>query len=352
MVLESFEIIRVLLLTAVSFVVAILWLPLLLRFLIRMKAGKSIRDGGDTPVFSGLHAKKAGTPTMGGILIWVTVPVVALVIWGASLLFPNSTLTDWNFLTRAQTLLPLGALVAAALVGLADDYFNIRKKGGGGGGGLKIRHKLLLYFGMALAGAWWFTVKLDWDLLHVPFLGSFNIGWWYIPFFLLVIVATSFSVNETDGLDGLAGGTLFTSFGAFAIISFAQGKYDLAAFCGVIIGALLAFLWANIHPAKWFMGDTGSMSLGVTLGIVALLTNSALFLPFIGLIFVMESLSVLLQVASKKIRKKKIFLSAPIHHHFEALGWPESAVVMRFWLISMVAAAVGTALALLDALLF
>jgi len=144
---------------------------------------------------------------------------------------------------------------------------------------------------------------------------------------------------------------LFTSFGAFAIIAFAQGKYDLAAFCGVIIGALLAFLWANINPAKWFMGDTGSMSLGVTLGIVALLTNSALFLPFIGLIFVMESLSVIIQLTSKKIRKRKIFLSTPVHHHFEALGWPESAIVMRFWVISMVSAAVGTALALLDALI-
>lgn len=350
MVLESFEIIRVLLLTAVSFVVAILWLPLLLKMLIKFRMGKSIREAKDAPVFAGLHAKKSGTPTMGGLLVWVTVAAVAIALWLVSVIFPNSVLSDWNFLTRAQTLLPLGALVAAALVGLADDYFNVRKIGPGGGG-LKLRHKLLLYLGMALVGAWWFTVKLNWDLLHIPFVGSYNIGLWYIPFFLLVIVATSFSVNETDGLDGLAGGTLFTSFGAFAIISFAQGKYDLAAFCGVIIGALLAFLWANINPAKWFMGDTGSMSLGVTLGIVALLTNSALLLPFIGLIFVMESLSVIIQMTSKKIWKKKIFLSTPVHHHFEALGWPESAIVMRFWVISMVAAAVGTALALLDALI-
>ena len=162
------------------------------------------------------------------------------------------------------------------------------------------------------------------------------------------MVATSFSVNETDGLDGLAGGTLLTSFGAYGAIAFSQGRFDLAAFCGVIIGALLAFLWFNIPPARFFMGDTGAMSLGVTLGIVALLTNSLLLLPVIGLIFVIESLSVLIQTASKKLRGKKIFISTPIHHHFEAIGWPESKIVMRFWVISGVSAVVGVILSLLD----
>jgi len=194
-------------------------------------------------------------------------------------------------------------------------------------------------------------VKLDWDLLHIPFVGDFNIGMWYVPFFILVIVSTAFSVNEADGLDGLAGGALLTSFGAYAVIAFAQGRYDLAVFCGVILGALLAFLWFNIHPAKFFMGDTGAMSLGVTLGIVAMLTNSALFLPIIGFIFVLESLSVIAQIFSRKVLKRRLFKSAPIHHHLEAIGWPEPQIVMRMWVISMIAAAVGVSFVLIDALI-
>ncbi len=253
-------------------------------------------------------------------------------------------------MTRSETLLPLGALVASAVVGFVDDYFNVRGIGPKGGG-LRMRHRLLIYTGIAIIGAWWFQTKLDWDLLHVPFVGDFNIGLWYVPFFIFVIVATAFSVNEADGLDGLAGGTLLTSFGAFAIIAFSQGRYDLAAFCGVILGALLAFLWFNIHPASFFMGDTGAMSLGVTLGIVAMLTNSALFLPIIGFVFVIESLSVLAQWFSRVVFKRRLFRSSPLHHHLEAIGWPEPQIVMRLWVISMVAAAVGASFVLLDVLI-
>lgn len=320
-----------------------------MRLLTRWRAGKAIRPGEETPVYAKLHAKKSGTPTMGGILIWGTVLVLAVALSAISQSAPGTFLEHLNFLSRSETLLPLGALVASAIVGFVDDYFNIRGLGAHGGG-LRARHRLLIYTVIASVGAWWFWNKLDWDLLHVPFVGDFNIGLWYIPFFIFVIVATAFSVNETDGLDGLAGGSLFTSFGAFAIISFAQGRYDLAALCGVIIGALLAFLWFNIYPAKFIMGDTGAMSLGVTFGIVAMLTNSALFLPIIGIVFVLESLSVLLQLAWRKVFKQKLFLSAPFHHHLEAVGWPEPQIVMRLWVVSMMAAAIGIALALLDAL--
>lgn len=339
--LESFEITRVLLLAAIAFVAAFLWAPMLLRVLKRYGARKTVRPAGETPVFASLHAKKAGTPTMGGLLIWVTVLVLALALG-----FTNNA---FNFLSRSQTWLPLGALVASALVGVVDDYFNIRKMGAHGGG-LRARHRLLIYTLIASFGAWWFVDKLDWSLLHVPFMGTYDIGLWYAPFFILVIVATAFSVNEADGLDGLAGGTLLTSFGAFAIIAFAQGRFDLAVLCGVILGALLAFLWFNIYPAKVFMGDTGAMSLGVTLGIVAMLTNSAFLLPVIGIVFVLESCSVLLQIGYRVLLKKKLFRSAPFHHHLEAIGWPEPQIVMRLWVVSMVAAAVGVALSLLDAL--
>jgi phospho-N-acetylmuramoyl-pentapeptide-transferase len=350
MTLESFEIVRVLLLSTIAFVVAFAWAPLLIRLLERWKVGKAIRSHKDAPVFAKLHKNKGGTPTMGGFLIWVTVLFLALAFFYLAPFLPEgSVLARLNFLSRSQTLLPLGALVASAIVGFVDDYFNVRKIGPKGGG-LRMRHRLLIYTAIAVVGAWWFRVKLDWDLLHIPFIGDFNIGFWYVPFFILVIVSTAFSVNEADGLDGLAGGALLTSFGAYAVIAFAQGRYDLAVFCGVILGALLAFLWFNIHPARFFMGDTGAMSLGVTLGIVAMLTNSAIFLPVIGFIFVLESASVIAQIGSRKLFKKRLFKSSPIHHHLEAIGWPEPQIVMRMWVISMIAAAVGVSFVLLDAL--
>lgn len=350
MTLESFELIRLLLVTTVAFLLAFALAPGLIHWLKVKKMGKSIRIAAETPVFAELHAKKAGTPTMGGILVWGTVLLLALGFAAIGRLFPGSMFDDLSFLSRPQTLLPLGALVASALVGLVDDYLNVRRIGAHGGG-LRARHRLLVYALIAAVGAWWFYSKLDWDLLHVPFWGTFNIGWWYIPFFLFVIIATAFSVNETDGLDGLAGGTLFIAYAAYAVIAFAQGRYDLAAFCGAIIGALLAFLWFNIHPARFFMGDTGAMSLGVTLGIIAMLTNAAFLLPVIGLVFVLETVSVLLQLTWRKLFKKKLFKSAPFHHHLEASGWPEPQIVMRLWVVAFVAAALGVALALLDALI-
>ncbi|MCD4760572.1 phospho-N-acetylmuramoyl-pentapeptide-transferase, partial [bacterium] len=194
----------------------------------------------------------------------------------------------------------------------------------------------------------WFYFKLDWDVIRIPFLGVFQMGWWFIPFFIFILVATAFSVNESDGLDGLAGGIVLAAFAAYGTIAFVQGNYNLAAFCGVISGALLSFLWFNINPARFFMGDTGAMSLGIALGIVAMLTGYPLLLPIIRFLLLLQSLSVIIQIASKKIRKKKVFLSAPLHHHFEAKGWPETKVVMRFWVISAVFAVLGLIIAVID----
>ncbi|MDD3711183.1 MAG: phospho-N-acetylmuramoyl-pentapeptide-transferase [Patescibacteria group bacterium] len=342
------QIIKILFLATLAFVFTILWTPILTNFLYKHKLGKKIRNSGDTPIFSELHAHKAGTPTMGGVLIWGTVLVFILVFYFLYYFFPNDFTSTLNFLSQKETLLPLGALIASALIGLVDDWLDIRGKGVFGGGGLKMRHRLLIYTLIAIIGALWFYFKLDWTTIHIPFLGYFQISWWYIPVFIFVIVSTSFSVNETDGLDGLAGGTLLISFASYAIISFVIGRYDLASFCAVIIGALLVFLWFNIPPARFYMGDTGSMSLGVTLGIIALLTNNVLILPFIGFIFVVESLSVIIQILSRKLRKKKVFLSAPIHHHFQARSWSESKIVMRFWLIAGVMATVGLIIFLAD----
>ena len=344
---DLFQISRILGLAALSFVVAFLFTPLLTRFLYKYRAGKQIRTEG-APIFQQMHQKKAGTPTMGGLLIWLTIVFLALLFWGLDKMGFNSIITKLNFLNRSQTLLPLGALVASAIVGFIDDLLGVMKVGSKGGG-LQMRHRLIIYTAIASFGAWWFFSKLDWSTVHIPFVGNFDIGWWYILVFIFILVATSFSVNETAGLDGLAGGTLLTAFGAYGVIAYSQGHFDLAVFCGVTIGALVAFLWFNIYPARFFMGDTGAMSLGVTLGIIAMLTNQFMLLPLIGFILMIESLSVIIQFLSKKLRHgKKVFISAPIHHHLEAKGWPETKVTMRFWIISWVMATLGLVIAFLD----
>lgn len=344
--MQNFYLIKSFFLTTLAFIVAIFSTPLLTHFLYKYRFGKQIRGGEAAPIFAKLHLKKSGTPTMGGILIWMTVLVLALGFFYLGKIFDHAWL-GFNFLTRSQTLLPLGVLVASALVGLVDDYLDVRGLGPEGRG-FKVSQRLILYILIAIVGAWWFYVKLDWDVIHVPFWGNYEIGLWYIPLFIFIIVATAFSINEADGLDGLAAGILLASFGAYGAIAFLQGKMELAAFCGVIVGALLAFLWFNINPARFFMGDTGAMSLGITLGVIAMLTNYALLLPIICFLLVVESGSVLIQVLSKKIRKKKIFRSTPIHHHLEALGWSEPKIVMRFWVISGVTAVIGLILVLLD----
>ena len=340
-----FPIIKILFIAALAFIVTILWTPVLTHFLYKYKLKKKVRAEGKTPIFTFFHKKKQGTPTMGGVLVWITVAFLAVGFWLlARAVGPDSFLSDFNFLTRKQTLLPLGILIFAAIIGLFDDLIGVFKKSGG----LRIRRRLILYTIIATVGALWFYFKLDWDLLHIPFLGDFNIGLWYIPIFIFIVAATAFSTNETDGLDGLAGGVLLVAFSAYAVISYSQGRLELATFCGAIAGALLAFLWFNIYPARFFMGDTGSMSLGITLGVIAMLTNSALFLPFIAFILVIESLSVIIQVGYRKLKRKKLFLSTPIHHHFEGRGWPETKVTMRFWIISGVMAAVGLILYFID----
>lgn len=335
-----FEAVRVLILTTIAFLVALAITPFCYRLLQKFGFSKQIRTKEGAPIFSELHSKKSGTPTAGGIIIWVTILGLAGVFWFLSRIFDGAW-DYFNFIDRAQTYLPLAALFAAALLGLADDWLGALRLGGAPGGGLKIRYKLIVYTIVAAVGAWWFYYKLEWNTLFVPFVGNVFVGPLYIPIFLFIIIASAFSANETDGLDGLFGGVALFAFVALTTVAFALGRYNLAVFGGVTIGALLAFLWFNIYPAKFFMGDTGSMSLGITIGVITMLTNTALLLPFFAVILVVESLSVIFQLASKKLRGRKIFLSTPIHHHFEALGWPESQVTMRFWIISAVFSALG-----------
>jgi phospho-N-acetylmuramoyl-pentapeptide-transferase len=335
----QFQAIRLLVLTGVAFVIALYITPLVTKLLYKYKVGKQIRQSGDTPIFSSLHKGKEGTPTMGGVIIWVTVLGLALIFFLLNYFFGD----NWgyfNIVNRAETYLPIVAMFIAALLGFVDDIFGILHIGPKGGG-ISVKRKLLVYLFIGLIGAYWFYVKLGWTTLYIPFAGFFQIDGWYIPIFLFVIVASAFSANETDGLDGLLGGVSLFSFSSLAVVAFVMGRFDLAVFSAMIVGALLAFLWFNIFPARFFMGDTGSMALGITMGVIALLTNTALLLPFFAPILVIESLSVIIQMISKRVFKKKVFLSTPIHHHFEALGWHESRVTMRFWIISAVSNGLG-----------
>lgn len=334
------ELTKIFLLTSLSFLGALLVTPLLTNFLYTHKLGKQIRDDGSTPLFSKLHAQKAGTPTMGGILIWGTTLALAVIFWCGDRLFHFRGFHFFNFLTRKETLLPLGAFIGASLVGLLDDWLDVRQLGHKGRG-LRFRIKFWLYGFVAIIGAWWFYFKLGFSAVHIPAYGDLQLGWFFIPFFIFTVIGTSFAVNQTDGLDGLAGGTLLIAFFSYGLIAYFQGKSDLASFLGVISGGLLAFLWFNVFPARFIMGDTGSMGLGVLLAIVAFLTNSVFILPIIGCVFVIEAVSTIIQLVSKRFFKKKVFLSAPLHHHFEAVGWPETKVTMRFWIIAAVMSILG-----------
>lgn len=329
---ETETLIRILLLGFLGFLVSMLITPIYTTLAYSGQWWKKPRTttttGEKAKLFTKLHAEKHKRliPTMAGMIIVVSVAVVTLL---------------FN-LSREQTWLPLAAFVGAAAVGLLDDIINIRGSGQGVAG-LSSKLKLLLTTLVALIGGWFFYFKLDVSSIHIPIVGTqLEIGWFIIPLFVLVVVATANAVNISDGLDGLAGGLVATAFGVYAIIAALEQSFGIAGFCLTMVGAVLSYTWFNIFPARFFMGDVGSFALGTALGVVAMLTNTVLLLPIIGLVFVAEAGSSLLQIASKKLRGgKKIFKVAPVHHHFEASGWPEAKVTMRFWVLGQVSAVLG-----------
>jgi phospho-N-acetylmuramoyl-pentapeptide-transferase len=346
---------KILLTGGMAFALAFLATPFLTSILYKYKIGIKIKensvDGKKLTFINNLHKDKSGTPTMGGILVWFSVAVLVL---ASHYVFPyvavwldSNFIARLDFFSRSQVWLPLFALVSAGILGFFDDFMSVRGCGKNKGGGMRFLMRFGWLFIIAGIGAWWFFYKLGWDIIHIPAVGDFSIGFWYIPLFIFVILFTAISSNETDGLDGLNGGILMMAFAAFSIISFSQNKIDLAALCAAISGALLAFLWFNIYPARFFMGDTGAISLGATLGVIAMLTNSVIPLFIIVFIYLIESGSVAIQLFSKKFFKKKVFLAAPIHHHFEAKGWPETKFTMRAWIFTIVMAVLGVVFAVL-----
>jgi phospho-N-acetylmuramoyl-pentapeptide-transferase len=330
-IVQTNTIARILLLGFIGFALSMLISPLYSTLAYHGKWWKKPRTtsltGESAPVFASLHAEKHKRliPTMAGLVFLIAVGLVTLTA----------------NLSRTETWLPLAAFMGAGMVGLLDDFINIRGDGLGVAG-LSSRLKFWLITLIAAIGGWFFYFKLDVNSIHIPILGDWTIGWLIIPLFILVVVATANAVNITDGLDGLAGGLSVSAFAVYALIAFLEGRYGIAGFCMSIVGALLSYTWFNIFPARYFMGDVGSFSLGTSLGVVAMLTNTVVILPLIGIVFVAEAGSVMLQVASKKLRGgKKLFKSSPIHHHLEASGWPETKVTMRFWVLGQVAAVSG-----------
>lgn len=328
------ELVKLFALAVGGFSLAMLLTPLYTYAAYRYRFWKKQRTTSTTgealEVFTKLHETKfkRNIPTMAGVIALLSVTIITLLV---------------NF-DREQTWLPLAAFVGGALVGLVDDIINLRGNGLGAAG-LRSSVKFALITLIAAIGAWFFYYKLGYTDIHVPFYGSFEVGWLIIPLFILVVVCTSNAVNISDGLDGLAGGLLATAFGVFGAIALLQGNFGIAGFCFTIIGVLMSYIWFNIHPARFFMGDVGSFAYGTALGVVAMLTDSLFLLPIIGFVFVLEGGSSLVQVVSKKFFHRKVFLSAPIHHHLEALGWPETKVTMRFWIIGQVAGFLGLLLA-------
>ncbi|MBP7857573.1 MAG: phospho-N-acetylmuramoyl-pentapeptide-transferase [Candidatus Saccharimonadales bacterium] len=334
--LHGSNLLNLVLLGVSGFLLSMALTPLYTTVAYRWKLWKKPRTetvtGAKATMFMKLHAEKhkRNIPTMAGVIFIATVTILTVS-------------SNWS---RAETWLPLAAFVGAAAVGLVDDIINIRGDGTGKAG-LPSKLKMLLITLVAAIGGWYFYYKLGFDSIQLPGLHqtSLTIGWWIIPLFTLVVVATANAVNISDGLDGLAGGLATIAFAVYTVIAVLEQKYGVAGFCAVIVGALMSYTWFNVFPARFFMGDVGSFALGTALGVVAMYTDTVLLLPVIGLVFVAEAGSVILQITSKKLRNgKKIFRISPVHHHFEAIGWPEAKVTMRFWVIGQVAGLVGLAL--------
>lgn len=352
------DLIKVFLPATISFIVGISLTPIWTTYLYKnemwkKKAGKKSLEGGETPIFNELHkTKEIGTPRLGGVIIWASVFITIMLLWIASRLLPFDIFTKLEFLSRSQTWIPFATLLVGAFVGFVDDIYEIKGSGDHKAGGLSLKKRLFLVGFIGLLCAFWFFFKLEVSSIGFVFSNPLNIGILFIPFFVLVMLFL-YSGGIIDGIDGLAGGVFAIIFTGYGLIAFFQNQIDLAALCATIVGGLLAFLWFNIPPARFYMSETGSMALTITLAVIAFMTDSlggghgVITLVIVGAPLIITSLSVIVQQISKKMRGKKIFLVAPLHHHFEALGWPSYKVTMRYWVMSIIFCIIGVIFGLL-----
>lgn len=354
------EIIKIFIPTAIAFVVGILITPLVTHYLYKHKvwkkrAGKTALDGTVAVEFEKLRSEgetRAGTetttPRMGGIVIWASVLLTVIILFFFDSFFHGTMLAGLDFFSRSQTWIPLATFMLGAVIGFVNDLYDITQ---GGERGIRLRTRLLLITLLATAIGWWFYEKLDVVAISVPFDGTLYLGILIIPFFILMTNAL-YASGVIDGIDGLSGGVFVSIFSAYAGVAYLQSQFDLAALSATIAGATLAFLWFNIPPARFWMTETGTMALTLTLSVIVFMTdtlgegNGISLLLIIGLPLIVTVLSNVVQILSKQMRDgKKVFRIAPLHHHFEAIGWPSYKVTMRYWVISVMCAIVGLTLA-------
>lgn len=342
------NLIYIFVLLTTSFILMFVLSPFYIRYLkkkqINIENKTKTIDGKDANIFMQFHSIKQGTPTMGGLLMLFVVFITILIFYFTKYNI-IAYVKDGNVVLDQKTLLIIFIFFTAGLLGMIDDILksrqikNIKR--------LSARFRLLMLFLFSLIGAYWFYFKLGLSSIHIPSVGDFDIGMWYIPLFIIVIIVMTQAVNITDGLDGLSGGLLIYSYIVFAVIAYAAGLFHIVGFIAIIIGILLAYIWYNVHPANYMGGDSYSYSMGATLGVIALLTNSVIVLFIVGLIFFLELFSSVIQLFWKKFFKKKIIPAAPFHLTLQYLGWTESQIVMRLWIVGGMIAIIGGILGLI-----
>jgi phospho-N-acetylmuramoyl-pentapeptide-transferase len=349
-------IVKILIPATFSFVIGIILTPIITHYLYKYKVwkktgGKFALDGKTAHEFNRLHGDgETKTPRMGGIVVWGSVLITTIGISFAAGLFPQSSIPQFEYLTRSETWIPFFTLVIGAMVGFLNDFLDISAVAQG----LALRERLVVVVFLSGFMGWWFYAKLAVTAVNIPFGAPLEIGWLIVPLFILTSLCL-YASGVIDGIDGLSGGVFGSIFASYTIIAFAEGQTDLAAFCATVVGGLLAFLWFNIPPARFYMSETGTMGLTLAIASIAFMTDNLsgdkgigiTVLPIIGALLVLTVLSNVLQVFSKRILGKKLFRIAPLHHHFEAIGWPGYKVVMRYWVLSIMFAFAGVILALI-----
>ncbi|MEN9551665.1 MAG: phospho-N-acetylmuramoyl-pentapeptide-transferase, phospho-N-acetylmuramoyl-pentapeptide-transferase [Candidatus Parcubacteria bacterium] len=353
--LDSF---KVLLPAILAFLIGIIIAPHIARFLHKNKLWKKKNviktiDGKEASITASIHNdEKAPVPRLGGVVVWASVFITALLFYSISKVFPIAFTEKLDFISRNQTWLPLFAMFVGAVVGAIDDLLVVEAFGSRLnsyiGGGLSFPVRLAAVSSLGGFAGWWFFAKLGVSSVYVPWYGDVNLGGLLFILFFITVTLATFSTGVIDGVDGLSGGVMSAVFIAYGMIAYVQGQVDIATLCFVIVGGLIAFLWFNIPPASFYLTETGMLALSLSLSVIAFLTDAVMYLPIIAFPLLVTTASVILQLFWKKVFKRKLFLVAPLHHHFQAKGWPAYKVSMRYWIVSYMCALFGVVLVLVS----
>ena len=348
------DLVKVLTPWIVSFLSGLVFSPIILYYLLKYRAWRKgvntktvlLEDGSENKISSIINKndKDLKTPRMGGLVIVISVIFTISVFWLVSLLVNGNVSGSMDILSRKETWLPFVAFLAGSFMGLIDDIFTIKEIKIGEFIGLPLKYRLFFVVLVSSLIGWWFYAKLGYDSINFPIFGSVFIGAWFILYFVVVFTSV-FATSNIDGLDGLSGGIMASIYSVMGFIALYQDKLDISAFCFVVVGGIMAFLWFNVPPAKFYMTEVGYNALSFTLVIIAFMTNTVLLLPIIAFPLFITLLTTVLQILSIRIFKKRILRVAPLHHHFEALGWSTATIVMRYWIVSVIFGVLGLVLA-------